>query len=87
MPDCQVGKPAISNSKRDKAAEEVKGSKKQKLMAVQKEEEKNHVLVPDQSYLVNSLSEIDSDKMYYLVYVREKTEKEIEEAENVSSNF
>lgn len=42
------------------------------------------MLVPDQSWLVKSLSDIDPDKMYFLVYVREKTEEEIEEEENVS---
>jgi hypothetical protein len=33
---------------------------------------------------VKSLSDIDPNKMYFLVYVREKTEEEIEEEENVS---
>ena len=42
------------------------------------------MLVPDQSYLVKSLTDIDPEKMYFLVYVREKTEEEIEEEENVS---
>ena len=42
------------------------------------------MLVPDQSYLVKSLTDIDPEKVYFLVYVREKTEEEIEEEENVS---
>lgn len=33
---------------------------------------------------MKSLSDIDPNKMYFLVYVREKTEEEIEEEENVS---
>lgn len=66
MPAPQVGKRPPEESKSKKGAkddpDETKGG---------------HVLVPDQKYLVNKLSEVNPNLVYFLVYVRNKTEAEM----------
>jgi hypothetical protein len=68
MPAPQVGR---------KAAPTKEENKKGKINREESYDSGKHVLAPDPKYLVSKLSEINPNLVYFLVYVRQKTESEL----------